>query len=70
MPQTDILIACSNCGRPAREADVEDLGWRYFSDGVGELHPFCSLCIRREFAPDAAAPADFWVKVTGHRRTV
>jgi hypothetical protein len=53
MPQTDILIACANCGRPVHEADAEALGWRFYSDGVGELEPFCGLCVNREFRPDA-----------------
>jgi hypothetical protein len=45
MPQTDILIPCANCGRPVREADAEALGWRFYSDDVGELEPFCALCV-------------------------
>ena len=58
MPQTDILIACANCGRPVRKADAKDLGWRFYSDGLGELLPFCGLCIAREFRPDAPASTD------------
>jgi hypothetical protein len=58
MTQTEPLIACANCDRPVREADAEALGWRFYSDGVGELHPCCGLCIRQEFAADAPLSAD------------
>lgn len=44
--------------RPVREEDAEDLGWRYWSDGVGELHLFCPTCAEREFAADAPASTD------------
>ena len=54
MPQTDILIACANCSRLVRESDSDGLGWRFYSDGVGELVPFCGLCAHRRFHPDAA----------------
>jgi hypothetical protein len=52
MPPTDILIECANCGRPVRESEAEEAGWRFYSDGVGELLPFCALCTYREFRPD------------------
>jgi hypothetical protein len=58
VPQTDILITCANCGRPGREPDAEELGWRFYSDGVGELLPFCGLCAHRAFHPDAPASTD------------
>jgi len=41
--QTDILIECTNCGRPGHEAEAEEAGWRYRSDGI-DLHPICALC--------------------------
>jgi hypothetical protein len=47
-------MACVNCGRPVREADAEDLGWRYWSDGR-DLHLICSLCAHRELPPDTPA---------------
>jgi hypothetical protein len=56
--QTDILITCANCGRPVRESDADALGWRFNSDGVGELEPFCGLCAHREFRDDAPASTD------------
>jgi len=58
VPSTDILIDCANCGRPGREVDAKEAGWRFFSDGVGELVPFCSLCAFREFRADAPASPD------------
>jgi hypothetical protein len=42
----DSVATCANCG------------WRFYSDGVGELLPFCGLCIAREFRPDAPASTD------------
>jgi hypothetical protein len=47
--QTEKLISCANCGRPRREADAKETGWRAFSAGSGELHLFCALCVHREF---------------------
>jgi hypothetical protein len=52
------LLVCSNRGRPVPETDAEELRWRFYSDGVGALHPFCPLCIRREFSADAPASRD------------
>jgi hypothetical protein len=52
MAHTQKLVECANCGRPIREADAEDLGWTYWSDGV-DLHLICALCAHREFRPDA-----------------
>ena len=37
------------------EAYAEVAGWRYWSDGLGELHLFCEICSAREFASDAPA---------------
>jgi hypothetical protein len=46
MTATDLV--CTECARsPADGEDPET--WRYRSDGVGELHPFCPECDRREF---------------------
>jgi hypothetical protein len=55
--QTDIIIMCANCSRPVREADAEQAGWRYWSDGL-DLHLICSLCAHREFRPDAPASTE------------
>lgn len=63
---TDILIACANCGRTVPEADAKDAGWRYWSDGVGGLHPFCPGCAAREFSSDRPASASTWQLTWGH----
>lgn len=41
-------LRCTECGRVVVERDAERDGWRYWSDGVGELLPFCPDCSRRE----------------------
>ena len=56
MTQTDLLIACSDCERPVRESAAQDLGWRFYSDGLGELRPFCALCARRGARPVVPLP--------------
>ena len=49
------VLTCSNCAATIDEHEAEPAGWRYWSDGVRELHPFCEICSAREFAPDAPA---------------
>ena len=47
------LSTCSECGTII---EIER-ACRYYSDGAGELLPFCSTCATREFgAGDGAAP--------------
>ena len=48
----------ANCKTTILEPDAEAAGWRFYSDGVGELLPFCEVCSAREFAPDAPASTD------------
>jgi hypothetical protein len=38
-------VSCAECGRPIGEDG------RWWSDGVGELHPYCATCSEREFGP-------------------
>jgi hypothetical protein len=59
MTQTEVLITCANCGRPCREADAKEAGWRYWSNG-SDLHVMCSLCSYRDFGSEspAALPAE------------
>ena len=52
---TDPVLTCSNCSDTILERDAEAAGWRFYSDGVGELLPFCPDCIEREFRADAPA---------------
>ncbi len=47
-------LTCANCATTIPERDAELAGWRYWSDGVGELHPFCPVCAK-EFRADAPA---------------
>ncbi len=58
MPHTDILIACANCGRTVLEANAEAAGWRFWSDGLGELHLFYPGCAEKEFSADAPSSRD------------
>jgi hypothetical protein len=37
-----------------REDYAEVASWRYWSDGVGELHLFCAACAAREFCSGCA----------------
>ena len=54
--QTEPLIVCAKCGRPCREAETKEAGWRNWSDGT-DLHLICALCAHREFRPDAPGVA-------------
>ncbi len=51
-------LTCANCSTTILERDAGAAGWRYWSDGVGELLPFCDVCSAREFAADAPASTD------------
>ena len=58
VPQVSELpekISCAECGREVDEFTAIAEKWRFWSDGVGGLLPFCPECARREFATDAAA---------------
>ncbi len=55
MVQSEEAILCSECGRAVDEFTAIAERWRYFSDGCGELLPYCPACARREFAEDAPA---------------
>ncbi len=48
-------IRCEGCGRVVDEFTAIAERWGYWSDGCGELLPFCPECARREFAPNAPA---------------
>ena len=51
----DDAIRCSECHREVDEFTAIAEKWGFWSDGCGELLPFCSECARREFAKDAPA---------------
>jgi len=60
-------LTCANCSTTIPERDAEAAGWRYWSDGVGELLPFCPVCAEREFASDAPAErTSTWLLACGH----
>ena len=48
-------IRCAECRRDVDEFTAIAEKWGYWSDGVGDLVPFCPECGKREFAPDAPA---------------
>ncbi len=48
-------IRCSECDRQVDEFTAIAEQWRYWSDGCGELLPFCPECAKREFAPNTRA---------------
>jgi hypothetical protein len=48
-------IRCAEYGRKVDAFTAIAEKWGYWSDGVGELVPFCPDCARREFAPYAQA---------------
>ena len=40
---------CAECSREVTVAGAISERWTYWSDGVGELHPYCPECAQREF---------------------
>jgi hypothetical protein len=44
---------CEECGREVDEFTALAGRWGYWSDGCGELLPFCPECADREFRPEA-----------------
>ncbi len=48
-------ILCTECGREVDKFTAIKDRWGYWSDGCGELLPFCPECASREFAPAALA---------------
>lgn len=43
-------IRCAGCERSVDEFEARLEGWCYWSDGAGELIPFCPECSRPEIA--------------------
>ena len=41
-------IRCEECGRVVDEFTAIAERWGYWSDGFGELLPFCAKCAERE----------------------
>jgi hypothetical protein len=44
-------IRCADCDLEVDEFTLIAAEWRYFSDGTGELVPYCPDCAAREFDP-------------------
>jgi hypothetical protein len=44
-------VTCSGCGQTIYEDEAQAARWGYWSDGVGDLYPYCIECATREFAP-------------------
>lgn len=61
----DDSIRCSECRREVDEFTAIAENWGFWSDGCGELLPYCPDCAKREFADDA--PSSGFVPLV-HRR--
>lgn len=46
----ELPIRCALCQRSVHEFTASLEGWHYWSDGAGELIPFCPDCSRPELA--------------------
>ena len=42
-------VVCAECLREVSEAETQTQRWGYWSDGTGDLIPFCPECAEREF---------------------
>jgi hypothetical protein len=51
----DDAVRCTECHREVDEFTAIAERSRYWSDGCGELLPFCPESSKRQFAPDAPA---------------
>ena len=47
-PADPTLVKCAECDRSVNEFKAIAERWTYWSDGVGELHPYCPACATRE----------------------
>jgi predicted RNA-binding Zn-ribbon protein involved in translation (DUF1610 family) len=54
-PGEALAVRCRECRRQVDEFTAIAERWVYWSDGSGELLPFCPECGAREFGPDAPA---------------
>ena len=43
------LVCCAECRREVDDPTATAEQWTYWSDGLGELHPYCPECVAREF---------------------
>ncbi len=49
-------FAAKKCGREVNELNAITERWGYWSDGCGELLPFCPECVRPSSRPTLAVP--------------
>ena len=45
----ETAATCAECGSEVNEDEAQAQQWGYWSDGVGDLYPYCPECARREF---------------------
>ena len=46
-------VECVECGCLLGEDEAQAVRWGWWSKGIVDLYPFCELCARREFGPEA-----------------
>ena len=44
-----VLVRCTKCGLEADQRFTIAESWTWWSDGLGDLLPFCPRCAEREF---------------------
>jgi hypothetical protein len=49
----DTAITCAECHRSVDEFTAIKKRWRFWSDAVRELLPYCPECAKQEFEHDA-----------------
>jgi hypothetical protein len=52
------VVRCTECAREADELATIAERWTWWSDGVGELLPYCPSCSEREFGHVLPATKD------------
>jgi hypothetical protein len=45
-------VQCAECGCTLDEDEAQAVRWGYWSNGVGDLYPYCEECAQREVAAD------------------
>jgi hypothetical protein len=43
-------VECAACGCLLDEDEAQAVRWGWWSNGIGELYPYCEPCARRESA--------------------
>lgn len=50
---TQTSIRGMECEREVSEEEAQATRWGFWSDGLGDLMPFCPECAEREFGPSS-----------------